>query len=162
MIIKNICLIGLPYSGKSRLGKLYSQNYNMGFIETDLMLQYKYNDNIKNIIKKNGINNFLKLENKIGKTIHCDNTIISTGGSMVYNNDALYHFKNNLNCYIIHLYLTYNEFVNRVDNLENRGVININNLSLIDLYNERINLCNNYSDKIINVDDINKFVKKLT
>ena len=60
---------------------------------------------------------------------------------MIYNKNALHHFKNNLNCKIIHLNLSLPEFRKRVDNLENRGVINPNVLTIEELYLERIRLC---------------------
>ena len=113
------------------------------------------------MIIKNGINKFLNLENNLGKSIHYENTIISTGGSMVYNKEAMEHFKYNLNCEIIHLHLTLNEFIKRVNNLEERGVINKYGLTIEELYSDRIRLCNKYSNQIINVDniDISKLLK---
>ena len=125
------------------------------------VLEYKYNSKLKKIIKLEGITEFLNKENNIAQTIHCENTVISTGGSMVYNMDALYHFKNNLNCKIIHLYLSLPEFKNRVGNLEERGVINKYGLTLHELYIERIRLCNLYSDITINADNKYETIKKL-
>lgn len=159
--INNICLIGLPYSGKSILGRLLSIKCKMGFIETDLMIKNKYNKQLKDIIKYHGIYNFLNYENNISKTIDCENTIISTGGSMVYHDDSMKFFKYNLNCKIIHLYLTLDEFKNRIDDLDKRGVININNFSIDNLYYERICLCNKYADIIINVNNINNIINNL-
>ena len=52
-MFKNICLVGLPYSGKSLLGRHVALK-NIGFIETDLMIQYKYNSSLKNIISAYG------------------------------------------------------------------------------------------------------------
>ena len=156
-MFKNICLIGLPYSGKSSLGRKLALARNIGFLETDKMLEYKYNSKLKDLIKLKGISGFLYCEDNIVQTIHCENTVISTGGSMVYNTDAIYHLKNNLNCKIIHLQLSLPEFRNRVDNLEERGVINKYGLTLEELYLERIRLCNIYSDININVD--NKYNK---
>ena len=69
-MIKNICLIGLPYSGKSLLGKKLAISKNIGFIETDLMIKYKLNDDLKkNIISNKGIKKFLEIENNVGKKL---------------------------------------------------------------------------------------------
>ena len=57
------------------------------------MIEYSYNKPLKNIIKQKGINNFLYIEKHIVKSIHCENTLISTGGSIVYSNEAIHHFK---------------------------------------------------------------------
>ena len=58
-MFKNICLIGLPYAGKSSLGKKLAFNKKVGFIETDKMIEYTYQNSLKNIIKLRGINSFL-------------------------------------------------------------------------------------------------------
>ena len=71
------------------------------------------------------------------------------------------HIKYTLNCDIIHLQLSFIEFNKRVTNLNKRGVINPNNLSLKELYNERINLCNYYSDININADNKMNLYNKL-
>lgn len=155
-MFKNICLIGLPYSGKSRLGKQISKNTSKDFIEVDNIISNKLNNNLQNIININGCKYFLNKENEIGKKIECKNTIISPGGSMIYNKESIDHFKTNLNCKIIHLYLTYPEFINRIDNFHNRGIINPWNLSLNELYIERIRLCENYKDITILADDHKK------
>ena len=155
--MRNICFIGLPYSGKSTLGKRLSLIKNKTFVETDYILKERYGK-INNIINKRGVNKFLFLENKCALTINCNESIISTGGSMVYNNEAMQYFKYKLNSDIIHLKLSFKEFKNRIKNLEKRGVVNPNNLTLEELYNERLELCDYYSDITINSDNkINTF-----
>ena len=72
--------------------------------------------------------------NKICKTLYCDNTVISPGGSIIYNEESLNHLKNNLNSDIIHLHLSYDEFNNRLNDLNSRGIINPYNLSVNKLY----------------------------
>ena len=148
----NICLIGLPYSGKSFIGKQLAQIKKIGFIETDIMISNVYKSELHKIIKNKGKNEFIKIENNIIESLHCENCIISTGGSVVYNKNSLYHLKNNLNSYIIHLELSMPEFMNRIDNIEKRGIINPHNLNIKELYNERIYLCNKYADLTINSD----------
>ena len=92
-MFKNICLIGLPYAGKSILGKRLALSKKVGFIETNKMIEYAYYNPLKNLIKLRGTSSFLYMEEKTVRTIYCENTIISTGGSMVYSIDAIHHFK---------------------------------------------------------------------
>lgn len=150
---KNICLIGLPYAGKSTIGRHLSEIKNIGFIETDLMISYFCNKNLAEIIKEKGTNEFLNIESKITQSLHCENTIISTGGSMVYNKKAMYHLKKNLKSRIVYLELSLSEFKYRIHNLKQRGVVNPNNLNIDDLYKQRVELCNKYSDIKINTND---------
>ena len=73
-----------PYAGKSYLGNLSYKIYSKGFIDTDNIIKSRYNKDLHKIIKEQGELNFLHLENKMIKTITCKNTIISTGGSIIY------------------------------------------------------------------------------
>ena len=152
-MFKNICLIGLPYAGKSSLGKRLALFKKVGFIETDKMIEYTYYNSLKDLIKLRGYKNFLYMEEKTAQTIHCENTVISTGGSMIYSIDAINHFKNRLDCKIIHLHLTLDEFKKRIDDLDERGVVNPYNLDIEGLYKQRTNLYELYSDKSILADN---------
>jgi shikimate kinase len=158
---KNICLIGLPYAGKSTIGRHLSQIKNIGFIETDIMISNFCNNNLAAIIKKKGVNEFLNIESKIAECLHCENTIISTGGSMIYNDKAISHIKNNLKSRIVYLELSLPEFKYRINNIKERGVVNPNNLSIDNLYEERIKLCNKYADTIINTNNKINILDKL-
>jgi len=175
-MFKNICLIGVPTAGKTTLGRISSVICSKGFIDVDKMINYKYNKSLKHLIDElkfmNSENSssldssirFLNIENNICKTIHAENTIISTGGSMVYNEESIYHLKHNLNCKIIHLYLNFKEFSKRTmlpNTFQNRGIINPSNLNLQELYLERIKLCTHYSDNLINVNNSENGLKEL-
>ena len=159
--MKNIVFIGLPHSGKSFLGKKCADMLNKGFIETDWMIQYRYNTPLKNIIHKKGIHGFLSVENNILQTLHCYNSIISTGGSSVYSKQGMSHLKNNLHSDIIHLKLSFDEFKNRIECFHERGVVNPNQLSLEEFYKERIKLCNIHSNFTIDVNNKKKGLNEL-
>lgn len=155
---KNICLIGLPSSGKSYLGNKLYKDLGKGFIDTDILIKTKYKKSLESIISEIGNDNFLNLENKIINYLNCKNTLISTGGSVIYRQNSINYLKNNLNCEIIHLNLSFNEFEKRINNLtdypKQRGIIIKNNETLKDLYNNRINLYKEYSDYEIDINNI--------
>ena len=161
MIRNSYCLIGLPFSGKSYLGRYVSFNKNKGFIDTDNIIKYKYNKELKDIIKEQGDKEFINIENKILSSLSFENTILSTGGSAIYSDRGMNHLKTNLNCEVIHLYLSFEEFKKRAIDLEERGVINPSNLGLKHLYDERINLCNYYCDISLNSDNKKNILKEL-
>jgi len=143
---KSYCLIGLPHSGKSLFGSRIAVLKNKNYIDTDSILKHKYNNNLSNIIKQNGHNEFILKEEKIIKSINTNNIIISPGGSIIYSDRSLDYIKNKLNCCVINLHLSYDEFNNRLNDLNSRGIINPYNLSVNKLYYERVNLCKYYSD----------------
>ena len=73
----------------------------------------------------------------------------------------LHHIKYNLSSKVIHLEISYEEFLNRIDNYDERGIINKFGLTKNELYIERIRLCKNYSDLTINCDDLDLGFKRL-
>ena len=131
---QNIALIGLPYSGKSFLSKFLSLKKLMYLVETDKQIENKYNLKLQNIIDNYGELEFINIENEVIRELDCKNTVISTGGSIIYNPDNLYHLKHNLNTTIIHLHLDKDEFKNRIVDIESRGVINPYNHNITDFY----------------------------
>ena len=143
----NICLIGLPGSGKTRLGNILFKHLNKGYINTNEIIQHKYNMPLNLILHKYGNNNFIKIESEIINSIKCSNTIIVLGGSAVYNKTSMDHINKNLNSEVYHLFIPKKQFLK---NLKNKNELVMNKHQSIDeLYNERINLYGEYSDKVI-------------
>lgn len=163
---KSYCLIGLPYSGKSFLGSKISYFKKKKFYDTDILLKNKYDMSLSSIIKNSGTNNFIIKESNIIKTIKENNIVLSPGGSVIYSNDSIDYIKNSLNCEIINLHISYEEFCNRIKNFDERGIINKGNLSINELYLERASLCRYHSDITFNgnnksriLDDLLHYIK---
>ena len=77
---ENIFLIGFMGT-KSTIGKLVSDKLNLDFIDTDHVLEERFNMSITNIFKKYGEDYFRQLEHKLIQEIIRDkNALISTGG----------------------------------------------------------------------------------
>jgi shikimate kinase len=160
-IKQNIALIGLPYSGKSYLSKFLSLKNFMYLVETDKQIENIYNLKLQNIIDNYGELEFINIENEVIRELDCKNTVISTGGSIIYNPDNLYHLKDNLNTTIIHLHLDQDEFKNRIVDIESRGVINPYNHNIRDFYNYRLNLYNNHADIILDANNKKEVLKNI-
>lgn len=89
----NIVLIGMPGAGKSTIGVLLAKAMKMPFIDTDLLIQQKYNKYLQEIIDEVGVKEFLSIEEKTALELNVENHVIATGGSMIYSNLALEHLK---------------------------------------------------------------------
>ena len=159
--MKSYCLIGLPHSGKTLFGNFLSLSKNKKFFDSDILLKRKFNKNLNDILKSKGTNDYLKEETSIIENINTNNILLSTSGSIIYSNKAMNHIKKNLNCEIIHLKLSFPEFIRRIDDYNKRGIVNPNNLSLNNLYYERISLYNNYQDISFNADNKTTLLEKL-
>lgn len=71
------------YSGKSTMGKKLAKAMNLKYIDTDNIIETKYNITINNFFEKYGEDLFREFEHKILlESIKEDNVIISTGGGL--------------------------------------------------------------------------------
>ena len=148
-MFRNICLIGLPHSGKTIIGKKLYKHLHKGFVDTDDIIRSKYKTDLYTIISKYGRSKFLEIEQDVITSLKFDNMVISTGGSVIYEPESMKHLKEDLDSEIYHLFLSKKEFLSRTRDLTRRGVIIKSGQSKLDLYNERIPLYDKYSDKTI-------------
>lgn len=157
----NIILIGMPGCGKSTVGVILAKTLGVGFVDTDLVIQQHENRLLQNIIDVDGIDYFLDCEAQAVKTVDCDNSVIATGGSVVYREDAIEHLKKNGK--IVYLDVPLDEIKRRLNNISTRGIAAKKNDSIDDIYNERVALYNKYADIIIKTDgeSVEKTVEKI-
>lgn len=157
----NIILIGMPGVGKSTVGVILAKILGFKFIDTDLIIQQKEKRLLKDIISSEGVDGFIDIENRINSQLEAENSVIATGGSVVYGDEAMKHFSEIGT--IVYLKLDYRKLRYRLGNIRNRGVVIRPGQRLSDLYNERIKLYEKYAD--ITIDEngcgIEKTVNKI-
>lgn len=147
MNTKNIILIGMPGVGKSSAGVVLAKVMGYKFADSDLIIQEKTGMLLKDIINEKGIDGFIQVENDINKTIDMENTVIATGGSAVYGQEAMEHLKTIGT--IVYLKASYDDINARLGDLRGRGVVLKEGQSLKELYEERAPLYEKYADIII-------------
>lgn len=153
----NIILIGMPGSGKSTCGVLAAKALLKNFFDTDLLIQNLENKRLQDIINDNGIDYFNNAEESSILSLNIKGTVIATGGSVVYSEKSMAHLKELGK--IIYLHLSYDEMHSRLTNIKTRGVVLKDGYSLLDMYNERLNLYKEYADATIDCD--NKTVEEV-
>lgn len=144
---ENIVLIGMPGSGKSTVGVILAKVLGYTFVDSDLLIQKEENRLLKDIIAKEGQEGFLKIENRVNKSIDTEKSVIATGGSVVYCQEAMEHLKKIGT--VLYLQLDYHILNRRLSNLIGRGVVLKEGQTLKDLYEERVPLYEKYADHII-------------
>ena len=145
--MENIVLIGMPGVGKSTVGVVLAKVLGYQFIDADLLIQKKMNMVLSEIIKKEGTDGFMKIENDVNASIETDRTVIATGGSVVYCEEAMEHLKSIGT--VIYLKLSLESLSKRLGNLVGRGVVLKKGQTLEHLYEERTPLYEKYADLTI-------------
>lgn len=149
----NIVLIGMSGAGKSTLGVLLAKAIGMDYVDTDIIIQQHESRLLQDIIDQDGINKFIAIEEKVVSELQLNNSIISTGGSVIYSETAMNVLKQD--GLVIYLHVPYEEIVKRVTNITTRGIVIKKGQSLMDVYEERVPLNMKYSDKTIDCSNKN-------
>ena len=144
----NIILIGMPGVGKSTLGVVLAKELGFEYVDADLLIQKREKCLLKDIIAKEGVDGFLKIENDVNAGINADKTVIATGGSVIYGAEAMEHLKEIGT--VVYLELDYDTLDSRLGSLKGRGVVLKDGQTLKSLYEERVPLYKKYADIIVN------------
>ncbi|MCR5271843.1 MAG: shikimate kinase [Lachnospiraceae bacterium] len=148
----NIVLIGMPGVGKSTIGVILAKVMGYMFVDADLLIQDREKRLLKDIIAEDGIEGFLGIEDSVNADIDTKNSVIATGGSVVYGKNAMEHLKNI--GIVVYLKVSYETIDKRLGDIKGRGVVVREGQTLSDLYEERVPLYERYADIIIDEDGL--------
>ena len=145
--MNNIILIGMAGCGKSTLGVLLAKSLGMNFLDTDLVIQQREGKRLQEIINNDGLEYFKRAEDLALLSVDVNDTVIATGGSAVYYDDAMTHLKSGGKC--VWLSLPYEEIEHRIRNIKTRGIAIAPGKTLFDVFEERQPLYKKYADIIV-------------
>lgn len=147
--MNNIVLIGMPGSGKSTVGVMLAKKLGYDFVDTDNLISSREKTTLQKIIDEKGVESFIEIEGIVGKELNVDNTVIATGGSMVFSDDAMKNLLNNSKCVFIDVPLQ--EIKRRVKNIDTRGIAMEKGDTLDTLYQKRMPKYREYADITVEV-----------
>lgn len=147
MNMDNVILIGMPSCGKSTCGVVLAKTMNKGFVDTDILVQQKEGMALQEIINQNGNEYFRQVEENVLCDFEGYNYVVATGGSAIYYDSAMKHFKENGK--VVYLKVSLETVLERLSNIKTRGVTLEKGQTLEDLYVERIPLYEKYADVTI-------------
>ena len=158
-----ICLIGMPGSGKSTIGKLLSEKLKYSFFDTDQEIEKREKNKIKNIFSIKGEDYFRYVETQVfNELVEKKKIVISTGGGLILNN--LEKLKLSFNIY---LYCNIDVLIQRASRNNLRPLLSQNTpLQMTNLFNERKDIYIKVADITINATDnqnvtITEIIKKI-
>ncbi len=148
----SIILIGMPGSGKSTLGVVLAKMLGMDFVDTDLLIQKTTGKRLQEIVNGEGSDTLIDREEAAILSLQAENTLIATGGSVVYREKGMQHLKELGR--IIYLRVSYHDIEKHILNISTRGIAIRPGQTLFDLYKERAPLYEKYADTIFDVKDM--------
>lgn len=140
----NLILIGMPGAGKSTVGVILAKRLGFHFVDTDLLIQAQQKKRLQQIIDNQGLLQFQQIEEKVLLGIDTAQTIIATGGSVVYSAAGMAALQRN--GHLIYLQVELDQLQQRVANMGQRGLVMADGQSFEQLYVERTPLYEKYSE----------------
>ena len=145
--MNNVILLGMPGAGKSTLGVVLAKVLGYEFLDSDLLIQKQEKKRLSRIIEEKGTDGFMAVENRVNASIETEHTVIATGGSVVYCDEAMEHLRSIGK--VVYLKLSLQAVSRRLGNLKGRGVLLKDGQTLQDLYEERTPLYEKYADIVV-------------
>ena len=140
----NIVLIGMPGVGKSTVGVLLAKRLGRYFLDTDVLIQFACEKNLRELIEAHGAAGFCQIEQDYVTCIDVKKAVIATGGSVVYYESSMLALKDD--GVIVYLDLPLDELETRLGDLNARGVILEPAQTLAALYEKRTPLYRKWAD----------------
>ena len=145
--MKNVIIIGMPAVGKTTIGQAIARKMGMKFIDTDDVIRQSCMATLPELIEKHGREKFVMIENAVLSQISATKAVIATGGSAVYCENAMKHFKEIGT--VLYIRIGFEEIEKRLGRMKARGVVIKEGQTLKDLYDERCTLCEKYADVVV-------------
>ncbi|MBR2499455.1 MAG: shikimate kinase [Clostridia bacterium] len=158
---KNIVLIGMSGCGKTTIGKMLAKELNMDFADTDEIIEKEQKRLISDIFNTDGEAFFRCLETKCAQKVSLlKNTVISTGGGIILNEDNMNYLRKN--AVIFYLKRSVDSIKTTVDT-SNRPLLSKDIEKLYEMEKIRGPLYEKYADLTVsNLAEPEKAVKTIT
>ena len=149
--------------GKSTVGSAISKKFNLSYIDTDHLIEKKFQMALEDIKKRFGYKFVRSSEEEVILNINSSTQIISTGGSAVYSSLSMKHLKSFSK--IIYIDTPLATIVERIDIGQERGLAVPDGVSISDIYSERKPLYEEFSEHIVDgsksIDEIIADIQKI-
>ena len=146
--MNNIVLIGMPGTGKTVVGRALAEQLNFTFVDLDDIIAEKAGKRLPEILREDGLEAFLALEEQVGLEQDRTHTVIATGGSMVLSKAAMEHLKND--SITVWLETPISQISERMpEDLWDRGIAADPSMNIREIYEQRKPCYSQYADLII-------------
>ena len=147
-------------AGKSSIGKKLANYLKFNFIDSDQLIETSQKKSLQEVLVKNGIEEFKKIEEAAILSVGFTETVLATGGSAIFCKKAMNHIKSNSS--VIYLEVSFEDIMDRVPDFSNRGFIKEADQTMEDAFNERESIYREFADHIvINNDGVESCFNKI-
>ncbi len=143
----NVTLIGMPAAGKSVIGVLLAKKLGYDFVDSDLLIQKREKKLLREIIREQGLDRFKEIEEEVNAGLALEHSVIAPGGSVIYGEKAMKHLQDI--SLVVYLKVPVEELEARLGDLELRGVVLENGMTLYDLCRERTPYYERYAMAVV-------------
>ncbi len=143
----NIILTGMPAVGKSTVGRILADTLFMAFMDTDEYITAREGRDLQAIIAEEGLDGFCRREEQHILSLRVTETVISTGGSVIYGSAAMDYLISLGR--VVYLRADLDLLMHRIDDPVKRGVVRKPGQSFTSLLEERDVLYMRYADIVV-------------
>ncbi len=116
------------------------------FVDCDLVIQQQKGALLSQLIERHGVEGFVQIENEVNANLQVSDSVIATGGSVIYGEQAMRHLQQLGKVVYLKLSLSAVEERLRGKDIFARGVVMHGNCKTVaDLYAERTPLYEKYA-----------------
>ncbi len=141
---KCVSIIGMAAAGKSKMGAELARLMDWAHVDSDHLIESAYGAPLQHITDAMSKEEFLDLEAKVIQNIRLAHCVISTGGSVVYREQAMLRLKELGPVLYIDVPLPI--ILERIARKPDRGLAIAPGQTIEDLFNERKLLYEKYAD----------------
>lgn len=157
--MQGILLIGMPYAGKSTIGRKVAKELGFEFFDGDTEIE-KICPNRQEYLDMYGDSDYIKMESRVIIKLPTKNSVLAPGGSIIYSKKVKKYLHN---CFKVYLNAPLNMIKKRITSADKRGIVRLKKLGLESLYSERSLMFKSYCDvefdtDIKNPDELSKII----
>ena len=134
-------------AGKSSIGRKLANYLKFDLIDSDQLIESNQNKSLQEVLVENGIQKFKKIEEAAILSVEFNQTVLATGGSVIFSKKAMNHIKSNSS--VIYLEVSFENIMDRIPDFSNRGFIKEVDQSVKHAFNEREIIYKDFADHIV-------------
>ena len=134
-------------AGKSSIGVKLADYLKFDFIDSDELIEANQNKSLQEVLAKNGVQEFKKIEEAAILAVEFNQTVLATGGSAIFSKKAMNYIKSNSS--VIYLEVSFEDIMDRIPDFSNRGFIKGADQTMEDAFNERESIYREFADYVL-------------